>query len=103
MYFLEIGRNGKFLLTTMVFFFILKNILQRQQCVKSLLRAFEPIRIPSSAMTFAVIRSLVLMRLQNWALTFMRFSCRGIQFKKCFVKIILHNGNLSGGLSSYKV
>ena len=39
---------------------MLKNILQRQQYVESLLRAFEPIRIPSSVITFAVIRSLVL-------------------------------------------
>ena len=65
-FFLEIGRNSKFLLTTMFFFFILKNILQHQQCVESLLRAFEPIRIPSPVTTFAVIPGLVLMRLQNF-------------------------------------
>ena len=65
-FFLEIDHNGKFLLITMVFFFMLKNILQRQQYVESLLRAFEPIRIPSSLITLAFIRSLVLMRLHNF-------------------------------------
>ena len=65
-FFLEIDHNGKFLLITMVFFFMLKNILQRQQYVESLLRAFEPIQIPSSLITLAFIRSLVLMRLTNF-------------------------------------
>ena len=44
---------------------ISKNILQHQQFVESLAELSEPIRIPSSMMTFAVIRSLILMRLQN--------------------------------------
>ena len=42
-----------------------KNIFQHQQFVKSLAELSEPIRIPSLVMTFAVIRSLGLMRLQN--------------------------------------
>ena len=45
---------------------ITKNILQCQQGVESFAELSEPIRILSSVIqTFAVIRSLVLMRLQN--------------------------------------
>ena len=39
---------------------LLKNIPQHQQFVDSLAELLEPIRIPSSVMTFALIRSLVL-------------------------------------------
>ena len=42
-----------------------KNIPQHQQFVESLAKLLEPIRIPSSVVTFAVIRILVLMGLQN--------------------------------------
>ena len=49
-------------------FFIPKNILQHQQFVESLAELLEPIWIPSSVMTFAVLRSLVLMRLPNFFL-----------------------------------
>ena len=42
-----------------------KNIPQHQQFVESLAKLLGPIRIPSSEVTFAVIRSLVLMGLQN--------------------------------------
>ena len=45
--------------------YISKNILQHQQFVESLAELSKPIWIPSSLITFAVIRSLVLMRLQN--------------------------------------
>ena len=45
--------------------FLEKNIFQHQQFVKSLAELSEPIRIPSSVMTFVLIRSLGLMRLQN--------------------------------------
>ena len=41
-----------------------KNILQHQQFAESLAELSEPNRIPLPVMTFAVIRSLVLMRLQ---------------------------------------
>ena len=44
---------------------IIKNTLQHQQFVESLAELLEPTQIPSSVMKFAVIRSLVLMRLQN--------------------------------------
>ena len=44
---------------------VIKNILQHQQLVESLAELSEPIWIPSSVMTFAVIGSLVLIRLQN--------------------------------------
>ena len=44
---------------------ITKNIPQHQQFVESLAKLLEPIPIPSSVVTFAVIRSLVLMGLQN--------------------------------------
>ena len=37
---------------------IAKNIPQHQQFVESLAKLLEPIRIPSSVLTFAVIRSL---------------------------------------------
>ena len=37
---------------------IAKNIPQHQQFVESLAKLLEPIRIPSSVVTFAVIRSL---------------------------------------------
>ena len=41
-----------------------KNILQHQQFAESLAELSEPNRIPLPVMTFAVVRSLVLMRLQ---------------------------------------
>ena len=41
-----------------------KNILQHQQFAESLAELSEPNRITLPVMTFAVIRSLVLMRLQ---------------------------------------
>ena len=44
---------------------IAKNIPQHQQFVESLAKLLEPIRISSSVVKFAVIRSLVLMGLQN--------------------------------------
>ena len=44
---------------------IAKNIPQHQQFVESLATLSEPIRIPSSVVTLAVIRSLVLMGLEN--------------------------------------
>ena len=44
---------------------IAKNILQHQQFVESLAELSEPIRIPSSVMTFAVIRSLVFLTFQT--------------------------------------
>ena len=47
---------------------IAKNILQHQEVVESLAELWEAIRIPSSVMTFAVIHSLVSMRLQNFSI-----------------------------------
>ena len=57
-FFLEIGRN--FLLTRM-YFFITKKWLQHHQFgVERLAEVSKPVGIPSSLMTCAVIRSLVL-------------------------------------------
>ena len=42
-----------------------KNILQHQWFIESYAELLEPIPIPSLVMMFAVIRSLILMRLQN--------------------------------------